>query len=61
VLSRDALLEEAAGRGDVDRVGADRGRSHLSRMRQKLGEERQGQRLLKTVRGIGYVLAKDEV
>jgi DNA-binding response OmpR family regulator len=58
VLSRDALLEEA-GRGDVT-VGERTVDVHISHVRQKLGEERAGS-LIKTVRGIGYVLAKDEV
>src|SRR5262245_54396437 len=57
VISRDALLSEA-GRGDV--VVSERTVDvHISHLRQKLGDEQQ--KLIKTVRGIGYVLSKDEV
>jgi two-component system, OmpR family, response regulator len=57
VISRDALLSEA-GRGDV--VVSERTVDvHISHLRQKLGDE--AQRLIKTVRGVGYVLSKDEV
>jgi len=57
VISRDALLSEA-GRGDV--VVSERTVDvHISHLRQKLGDEQQ--RLIKTVRGVGYVLSKDEV
>jgi DNA-binding response OmpR family regulator len=57
VISRDALLSEA-GRGDV--VVSERTVDvHISHLRQKLNDEQQ--RLIKTVRGVGYVLSKDEV
>jgi len=57
VVSRDALLEEA-GRGDV--TVSDRTVDvHISHLRQKLGDDPRAPRLIKTVRGVGYVLAKD--
>jgi len=53
VIPRDRLLA-AAGRGDV--VVSERTIDvHISHLRQKLGEGR----LIKTVRGVGYVLAKE--
>src|SRR5688500_9766276 len=55
VIPRDALLEEA-GRGDVV-VGERTVDVHISHLRQKLGDD--PPRLIKTVRGVGYVLAKD--
>lgn len=55
VVPRDALLTEA-GRGDVV-VGERTVDVHISHLRQKLGDD--PPRLIKTVRGIGYVLAKD--
>ncbi len=55
VVPRDALLSEA-GRGDVV-VGERTVDVHISHLRQKLGDD--PPRLIKTVRGIGYVLAKD--
>src|SRR5512140_2722425 len=55
VISRDALLSEA-GRGDV--VVSERTVDvHISHLRQKLGDD--PPRLIKTVRGVGYVLTKD--
>lgn len=55
VVPRDALLKEA-GRNDVV-VGERTVDVHISHLRQKLGDD--GARLIKTVRGVGYVLAKD--
>jgi two-component system OmpR family response regulator len=53
VVPRDALLSEA-GRGDV--VVSDRTVDvHISHLRQKLGDPK----LIRTVRGVGYVFAKD--
>ncbi len=53
VIPRDRLLV-AAGRGDV--VVSERTIDvHISHLRQKLGDGR----LIKTVRGVGYVLAKE--
>lgn len=57
VVARDALLSEA-GRGDV--VVSDRTVDvHISHLRQKLGDDSKDPHLIKTVRGVGYVLAKD--
>ena len=55
VVPRDALLSEA-GRGDVI-VGERTVDVHISHLRQKLGDD--PPRLIKTVRGVGYVLTKD--
>jgi DNA-binding response OmpR family regulator len=57
VVPRDALLSEA-GRGDVV-VGERTVDVHVSHLRQKLGDDSKSPRLIKTVRGIGYVLAKE--
>jgi two-component system OmpR family response regulator len=53
VIPRERLLE-AAGRGDVA-VSERTIDVHISHLRQKLGDSR----LIKTVRGVGYVLAKE--
>lgn len=55
VVPRDALLSEA-GRGDVV-VGERTVDVHISHLRQKLGDD--PPQLIKTVRGVGYVLTKD--
>ncbi len=57
VVSRDALLSEA-GRGDVT-VGERTVDVHVSHLRQKLGDDPKSPKLIKTVRGVGYVLTKD--
>jgi DNA-binding response OmpR family regulator len=57
VVARDALLSEA-GRGDVT-VGERTVDVHISHLRQKLGDDPRSPKLIKTVRGVGYVLAKD--
>jgi len=57
VVAREALLAEA-GRGDVT-VGDRTVDVHISHLRQKLGDDPKSPRLIKTVRGVGYVLAKD--
>ncbi|HEX8698749.1 MAG TPA: response regulator transcription factor [Myxococcaceae bacterium] len=55
VIPRDALLGEA---GRSDTVVSERTVDvHISHLRQKLGDD--GARLIKTVRGIGYVFAKE--
>lgn len=55
VVSRDALLSEA-GRTDV--VVSERTVDvHISHLRQKLGDD--PPKLIKTVRGVGYVLSKE--
>jgi DNA-binding response OmpR family regulator len=59
VVPREALLAEA-GRGDV--VVSERTVDvHISHLRNKLGDSSDGKgtALIKTVRGIGYVLARD--
>ena len=58
VIARDALLAEA-GRGDVA-VGERTVDVHISHLRQKLGDDPRTPRLIKTVRGVGYVLSKDD-
>lgn len=57
VIARDRLLG-AAGRGDV--VVSERTIDvHISHLRQKLGDRSSEAPLIKTVRGIGYVLTRD--
>jgi DNA-binding response OmpR family regulator len=55
VIPRDALLKEA-GRSDVV-VGERTVDVHISHLRQKLGDD--PPKLIKTVRGVGYVLVRD--
>jgi DNA-binding response OmpR family regulator len=55
VVARDALLTEA-GRGDVT-VGERTVDVHISHLRQKLRDD--PPRLIKTVRGVGYVMARE--
>ena len=59
VVPRQALLD-LAGRGDVS-VGERAVDVHISRLRKKLGDD--GSTRIRTVRGVGYVLARatDEV
>lgn len=57
VVPREALLDEA-GRGDVI-VGERTVDVHISHLRQKLRDDPKSPKWIKTVRGIGYVLAKD--
>jgi DNA-binding response OmpR family regulator len=57
VLSRERLLEIVHGTADE---AFDRSIDvHVSRLRHKLGDDPRSPRLLKTVRGVGYVLAPD--
>ncbi len=58
VVPRDALLTEA-GRGDVT-VGERTVDVHISHLRQKLGDDPRSPKKIKTVRGVGYVLAREE-
>jgi DNA-binding response OmpR family regulator len=58
VVSREALLDET-GRGDA-MVGERAVDVHISHLRQKLGDDPRAPRLLKTVRGVGYVLVREE-
>ena len=57
VVPRDALLSEA-GRSDVV-VGERTVDVHISHLRAKLGDDPKAPRRIKTVRGVGYVLAKE--
>jgi DNA-binding response OmpR family regulator len=55
VLSREQLLDLAKGSAEE---AFDRSiDGHISRLRHKLGDDPRHPRLLKTVRGAGYVLA----
>jgi DNA-binding response OmpR family regulator len=56
VVPRVALMEEA-GRGDT-LVGDRAVDVHVSHLRQKLGDDPRSPRLIKTVRGVGYLLVK---
>jgi DNA-binding response OmpR family regulator len=57
VVPREALLEEA-GRSDV--TVSDRTVDvHVSHLRRKLGDDPRAPRLIKTVRGVGYVMARE--
>jgi DNA-binding response OmpR family regulator len=58
VVPRDTLLEQA-GRGDVA-VGDRTVDVHVSHLRRKLGDDPRAPKLIKTVRGVGYVLARDD-
>ncbi len=57
VVPRDALLAEA-GRSDVV-VGERTVDVHISHLRAKLGDDPRSPRRIKTVRGVGYVLARE--
>jgi len=57
VVPRESLLSEA-GRTDVT-VSERTVDVHVSHLRQKLGDDPRSPRWIKTVRGVGYVLAKD--
>lgn len=57
VLSREKLMELAKGSAEES---FDRSIDvHISRLRQKLGDDPRRPKLLKTVRGAGYLLAKE--
>jgi DNA-binding response OmpR family regulator len=57
VLSREQLIELAGGSAEE---AFDRSVDvHVSRLRQKLGDDPRSPRLLKTVRGAGYLLAQE--
>lgn len=57
VVPRTALLAEA-GRDDVA-VGERTVDVHISKLRKKLGDDPRAPRRIQTVRGVGYVLARD--
>ncbi len=57
ILSREQLIELAGGSSEE---AFDRSVDvHVSRLRQKLGDDPKGPRMLKTVRGAGYMLARE--
>jgi len=58
VLSRERLMELA--RGSAEEAFDRSVDGHVSRLRQKLGDDPRHPRLIKTVRGAGYVLALEE-
>ena len=58
VVPRHSLLAEA-GRDDAV-VGERTVDVHISKLRKKLGEASGGRRLIRTVRGVGYVFASEE-
>jgi DNA-binding response OmpR family regulator len=58
VVTRDALLSRA-GRDDVS-VGERAVDVHISHLRQKLGDDSRAPRLIRTIRGAGYMLTKEE-
>jgi DNA-binding response OmpR family regulator len=55
VLSREQLVELV--RGSADQAFERSIDVHVSRLRQKLGDDPKNPRILKTVRGVGYLLA----
>jgi two-component system OmpR family response regulator len=57
LLSRDQLLDLARGRG-IDAIDRSIDLS-VSRLRQKLGDSSRDPRIIRTVRGQGYVFAVD--
>jgi DNA-binding response OmpR family regulator len=57
VVPRTALLSEA-GRDDVV-VGERTVDVHISKLRKKLGDDPRSPKRIRTVRGVGYVLAKE--
>jgi DNA-binding response OmpR family regulator len=57
VVPREALLSEA-GRSDVV-VGERTVDVHISHLRSKLGDDPRSPRLIKTVRGVGYVFSRE--
>jgi DNA-binding response OmpR family regulator len=57
VISRDTLLSEA-GRADVN-VSERTVDVHISKLRKKLGDDPVSPRRIRTVRGVGYLLARE--
>jgi len=55
-VPRDALLE-LAGRSDTS-VGGRTVDVHISHLRSKLGDDSKSPKRIRTVRGVGYMLAK---
>jgi DNA-binding response OmpR family regulator len=57
ILSRERLMELA--RGSAEEAFDRSVDVHISRLRQKLGENPRAPRLIRTVRGVGYLLAAE--
>ena len=57
IVGREALLE-AAGRNDVA-VGERTVDVHVSKLRKKLGDDPRAPKIIKTVRGVGYVFRRE--
>ncbi len=57
VLSRDRLLELAENSEEAFDRSID---VHISRLRQKLGDDPKNPRMIKTIRGAGYLFASPE-
>jgi DNA-binding response OmpR family regulator len=58
VLTREQIMQRV--RGSTDEAFDRSIDVHISRLRQKLGDDPRNPRMLKTVRGVGYVLAEIE-
>jgi DNA-binding response OmpR family regulator len=58
VLNREQLLDLA--KGDAEAAFDRSIDGHISRLRAKLGDDPRSPRIIKTVRGAGYVLTRDE-
>lgn len=58
VLSRDQLLD--LSKADAEEVFDRSIDGHISRIRKKLGDDPRRPRLLKTIRGLGYMLVKEQ-
>ena len=54
IVTREQLMDQA--KGSVDESFERSVDVHVSRLRRKLGEDPKHPRMLKTVRGVGYVL-----
>ena len=58
VLSREQIMQLV--RGSADEAFDRSVDVHISRLRQKLGDDPKRPRLLKTIRGVGYLLTRDD-
>jgi DNA-binding response OmpR family regulator len=59
VLSREQLLDLA--KGSADKVFDRSVDVHVSRIRQKLGDDARQAVMIKTIRGLGYMLVAEEM
>jgi DNA-binding response OmpR family regulator len=57
VVSRESLLA-GAGRDDVN-IGERAVDVHVSHLRQKLGDDPRSPTMIRTIRGVGYVLLRE--